>query len=59
MSARIGGKTHMKQHVLMKRDPKGAGGQVAASDIQHDAEYLCPVKIGTPGQTLMLYVTSL
>lgn len=58
MTARIGGKTQMKQHVLMKRDSKGAGGQVGANDIQHDAEYLCPVKIGTPGQTLMLYGTS-
>ncbi|KAI9716495.1 MAG: hypothetical protein M1828_007655 [Chrysothrix sp. TS-e1954] len=61
----IGGKTRMKQHVLMKRhEPSHApssgtgseapSGQVSASDIQNDSEYLCPVAIGTPAQTLML-----
>ena len=54
MTGRVGGKTSMKQHVLMKKSATGTGGQVEAQDIQHDAEYLCPVAIGTPGQTLML-----
>ncbi|KAI9655240.1 MAG: hypothetical protein M1831_004950 [Alyxoria varia] len=54
MTARIGGKTQVKQHVLMKRDAKGQSGEVGAQDIQHDLEYICPVKIGTPEKTLML-----
>jgi hypothetical protein len=29
-------------------------GEVTADDVQNDSEYLCPVSIGTPGQTLML-----
>lgn len=29
-------------------------GTEGATDIQNDSEYLCPVTIGTPGQTLML-----
>jgi len=29
-------------------------GTVGATDIQNDSEYLCPVTIGSPGQTLML-----
>lgn len=29
-------------------------GEVPADDIQNDSEYLCPVTIGTPGQTLNL-----
>jgi len=29
-------------------------GEVPADDQQNDALYLCPVKIGTPAQTLML-----
>lgn len=33
--------------------PTGKGA-VDATDIQNDAEYLCPVQIGTPAQTLML-----
>lgn len=39
---------------LMKRSSAGSLGQVPATDIQNDAEYLCPVAIGTPAQTLML-----
>lgn len=55
MTGAIGGKTSMKQHVLMKKDAaSGQSGQVDATDIQHDAEYLCPVAIGSPAQTLML-----
>lgn len=50
----VGGKTSLKQHVLMKKSATGSPGEVEATDIQHDAEYLCPVTIGTPGQTVML-----
>lgn len=32
----------------------GSGDRVPATDIQQDAEYLCPVNIGTPAQKLML-----
>lgn len=32
----------------------GKTGEVAAEDQQNDALYLCPVKIGSPAQTLML-----
>jgi hypothetical protein len=32
----------------------GQSGVVSAEDQQNDSEYLCPVTIGTPGQTLML-----
>ncbi|KAH4038793.1 hypothetical protein HBH98_061810 [Parastagonospora nodorum] len=34
-------------------DP-GNAGEVTAEDIQNDSLYLCPVKIGTPAQTLYL-----
>jgi hypothetical protein len=34
-------------------DP-GNVGDVTAEDIQNDSLYLCPVKIGTPAQTLYL-----
>jgi hypothetical protein len=32
----------------------GNVGEVTAEDIQNDSLYLCPVKIGTPAQTLYL-----
>lgn len=36
-------------------DPSTAeAGEVTADDVQNDSEYLCPVQIGTPAQTLML-----
>ena len=49
----IGGRTHIT-HMVAKRDAKGTSAQITADDIQLDTEYLCPVQIGTPAQTLML-----
>lgn len=49
----IGGRTHIT-HIIAKRDTKGSSAQITAEDIQLDSEYLCPVQIGTPAQTLML-----
>src|SRR5947207_8994802 len=49
----VGGRTHIT-HVIAKRDAKGSSAQISAEDIQLDSEYLCPVQIGTPAQTLML-----
>lgn len=37
-----------------QRNAKGTSGQISAQDIQLDSEYLCPVQIGTPAQTMML-----
>lgn len=34
--------------------PSTQTGEVTATDIQNDSEYLCPVSIGTPAQVLML-----
>jgi hypothetical protein len=51
---KFGGKAHTHR-VLAKKDPSsGQSGEVSADDQQNDSEYLCPVTIGTPGQTLML-----
>lgn len=44
-------------NVLAKKAPSGStteAGEVTAEDIQNDSEYLCPVSIGTPAQTVML-----
>jgi len=51
----VGGKTSI-QHPLQKKslaDP-GQVGNVPAEDVQNDSMYLCPVTIGTPGQTFNL-----
>ncbi|KAI9642104.1 hypothetical protein NHQ30_009975 [Ciborinia camelliae] len=42
------------QRVLTKKTATGENGEVPAQDQQNDSEYLCPVQIGTPAQTLML-----
>jgi len=54
--ARMGGKARVKQGVLQKvLDPSsGQKGEVTAEDQQNDSLYLCPVKIGSSGQTLDL-----
>ena len=54
----LGGKTRT-QRVLQKKVPGATGaaaqaGDVTAEDQQNDSEYLCPVTIGTPGQTFNL-----
>lgn len=49
----LGGK--VQQKVLQKRSaPNAQPGDVPAEDQQNDSEYLCPVTIGTPGQTFKL-----
>ena len=42
------------QPVLRKTSATGQTGDVPAEDVQNDSLYLCPVTIGTPGQTLNL-----
>lgn len=45
----------IQQHVLQKRvDASGTPGLASAEDQQNDSQYLCPVSIGTPPQTLNL-----
>jgi len=55
LHAHIGGKARTYQ-VLAKKTGPGSGdtGEVTAADQQNDSEYLCPVSIGTPPQTLSL-----
>ncbi|CAJ2500078.1 Uu.00g029310.m01.CDS01 [Anthostomella pinea] len=53
--SRVGGKTRVTGHVLAKKDPStGQTGTVPATDVESGSEYLCPVEIGTPAQTLKL-----
>lgn len=40
--------------LLIKQNADGTTGEVTATDQQNDSLYTCPVKIGTPGQTLNL-----
>jgi len=51
---RIGGRAHVKGHVLAKKDGSGKTGDVPAEDVENNAEYLAHVGIGTPAQTLAL-----
>ena len=52
---KAGGRSHVKQHVLVKKDATtGQSGEVTAEDAQQDSQYLAPVSIGTPAQTLKL-----
>ena len=50
----IGGRAKVQQNVLQKKVAGGQSGEVTAEDQQNDSEYLCPVTIGTPGQTFNL-----
>ncbi|CAK3818093.1 related to pepsin precursor [Lecanosticta acicola] len=52
---KIGGRAHVKGHVLAKKDPtSGQTGEVPAEDVENNAEYLATVGIGTPAQNLAL-----
>lgn len=49
----IGGRARFRQ-VMLKKLQDGQVGEVPAEDIENDTEYLAPVDIGTPAQTLKL-----
>ena len=44
----------MQKSLQKKAVGADQAGDVPAEDSQNDSEYLCPVKIGTPGQTFTL-----
>lgn len=49
----IGGKARVAR-TLVKKAADGTTGEVSTEDVQNDSQYLCPVTIGTPGQTFNL-----
>ena len=49
----IGGKARVAR-TLVKKQADGTTGEVSTEDVQNDSQYLCPVTIGTPGQTFNL-----
>jgi hypothetical protein len=60
---KVGGKATTHRVLAKRKHGSGTGassaatdetGEVGAEDQQNDSEYLCPVTIGTPGQTLNL-----
>lgn len=50
----VGGKTTMQKVLQKKAVDANQAGEVPAEDSQNDSQYLCPVTIGTPGQTFTL-----
>ena len=50
----IGGRARIRPQVIQKRFADGQIGNVPAEDIQNDTQYLAPVTIGTPPQSLRL-----
>jgi hypothetical protein len=49
----LGGRSK-RLSILQKTLASGDVGEVGADDQQNDSEYLCPVTIGTPGETFNL-----
>ena len=52
---RVRGKPSTTAHrTMVVSHADGTTGEVSAQDVQNDSEYLAPVSIGTPAQTLNL-----